>query len=1044
MFRGGYNAENAELVKKLKREYKKKVVDHAEVATSMEIVFVVEWIDYDDCCLGLGCTPEGDTKYIIPNIKPALYVVSKNVLLLKAVCATLGYSQLTIYDQYKFDANSFTIFDVLFDPKESCDCTLVKIETNSYEQVMNLFYKFKKESAYRYALVSTYWDVNKQILCHLMVNNLDNKILYKWFDSQLVSYKLDPPIIPVITFDLETVSTDPDRVPEGEQPNDVLFSAAIHTDGILYSLVHTPINEPNDLLKKKLLSLDNYDKKYQNVAENIIEVYNNEYDMLIRTMQLITHKKLHYLVGYNSKGYDIKYLLLRCAYYGLNHINNFVWNWGFKYGINQIHLDLFRLSLTMFKLKNYKLDTVAQHVLNDNKTGVSAVALRYLYMDILKHQKLFSHQECINYPSIRDMIHYNNYDTILVSEILEKTGAINKLISEAHDCRLDIQTIEGNYNKQQIKVINQCFVSGLDKKCWLGHFNSSQETVKIKVSCDQDAYDVYEQDLNIDELVKPTIVNPSSNIQINAGNFPGGANYCDGEKEVDNVHVYDWRIAYPLCLQKKNLSFETCSICPANILLQMYDFITDKDNFESWDYITHTGCTKSETKIIQHAYINYNYYCGGVFPFTKNELSKRGTSPVIMIWHGKKGIISQIIETFNEDREKMKSYNKLLLGCIDIIKEKINDKMQELSLPKTTFQTNSNDDDDPDDDDDDGEFELIENIQVIECQKHTQKNTIINKELGVDSDSIYIFQNGTCDVDPDNKLNVQQLYKLISLIRIRADHFESMYRLKKTSVSSIYGCIGRISIPLAASLTCIMRTTLFQTAQLLVNRFGCFVHYCDTDSIMLTSPKANTNYSTMLNQLFKYTEIEMKIIKKIMFCQKKTYYSIIDGKLKYGQNTNGPQAWREFVEFFYAYENMKNSDDIRRAFIDFFYYILYSKKYTLDMFVHEIKLKSTYKNKNPAHELREYLKATQSSLANLNKQTVFYYKIESDITKTVFRPSTELTSINQVNLFKFYFNMIKTVYNIIKHKINKNNKDVSIHIPFNYIKNVFLAAYLRY
>jgi len=49
----------------------------------------------------------------------------------------------------------------------------------------------------------------------------------------------------------------------------------------------------------------------------------------------------------------------------------------------------------------------------------------------------------------------------------------------------------------------------------------------------------------------------------------------------------------------------------------MYDAIENKDQYTTYDYMTHTGSSKSETEILYYQYINHGMYCGGQFEFTK-------------------------------------------------------------------------------------------------------------------------------------------------------------------------------------------------------------------------------------------------------------------------------------------------------------------------------------------------------------------------------------------------------------------------------------------
>lgn len=84
--------------------------------------------------------------------------------------------------------------------------------------------------------------------------------------------------------------------------------------------------------------------------------------------------------------------------------------------------------------------------------------------------------------------------------------------------------------------------------------------------------------------------------------------------------MYDYVTAYPLLMDRKNISDETTTIVSASILAQLYPKIRNTHTFKSYDYLCHNGLTKSETIILYYEYIYDGLYCGGEFPFTLNEL----------------------------------------------------------------------------------------------------------------------------------------------------------------------------------------------------------------------------------------------------------------------------------------------------------------------------------------------------------------------------------------------------------------------------------------
>ncbi|CAI6367412.1 unnamed protein product [Macrosiphum euphorbiae] len=104
---------------------------------------------------------------------------------------------------------------------------------------------------YKFAAVTHYWDANRQIVFETIcirksVNDYRvPDVTRRWLDAKLRVYNYPVPEIPIIVFDIETVSADAYRVPTGEHPDDVLFSVSVHhlIEKCLYTLVYLPLTD---------------------------------------------------------------------------------------------------------------------------------------------------------------------------------------------------------------------------------------------------------------------------------------------------------------------------------------------------------------------------------------------------------------------------------------------------------------------------------------------------------------------------------------------------------------------------------------------------------------------------------------------------------------------------------------------------------------------------------------------------------------------------------------------------------------------------------
>jgi DNA polymerase elongation subunit (family B) len=1236
------------------------------------LVYVVEWYDDDTSIIGYGCNTDGIACRLQPKINPGLFVASGNCKVLQEYCKLHGYKMIQFNITYR--SNNFSLHDLFQRPDMNKPCHLVKIETSSVTQANMLYNELKRnEMSYKYACVPHYWDVTKQILFELIVKQNTQRLKKRltrlqkkhesllgkaknyeerqrliiefqrnkqlihencsvkycgpktsgvWFDDDLNSFNdIVKPSIPIITFDIETVSSDPHRVPDGSHPDDILFTVSIHHmhTNILYTLIYLPLKDKSceeykDLIKSK----DGYmilpDKRASSSTTttttennnnftnctNVLEVYHTEIDLLKRSMNLLQlNGLLHYLVGYNSSGYDIKYLLMRCCFYNIKEcVERFVWREGYCYGMDQIHIDLFRITMIRYRFPSYTLDSVAKNILQEAKTGVSAVNLRYTFYRMIKYKRYFLHEECSEKtPSIRDTLHYNNMDTLLVSQLIVKTFMLDFIFEFTNQSRIPISYINTNYNKMRFKVWNYAFSAGLDLGLYLGTFKSPIISLAHHIPSTYPnnsitlRYDMTNQlNHNSNNIEQPTFRGGGYNNSNNTarGKFPGGANFCLGEIDVKNVQMYDYVTAYSILIDRANISDETVLVLPANALLASYDYIVKPEEYHTWDYMTHNGATKSETNILYYQYIYNNLYCGKQFDFTRENLQQRSNSPVIVIWQGRRGILSDIVRHFNDIRSVAKTIKKTLDEAVEIIGEAINtieeyqDEMQELkeqqqqqkenetnnvsstienntdydedldddflnacgdsnndvvaaaddedddddfvNLVSTTNEemeiNNENNNNEDDDDDDDDFVNLVSTINndtneemeinnennndedddddfmaacgggdvnmetILETENTTNKDDVvavascnINNDGGNDYDDdneeeededndddkvdVYeslncdifsIYKNNTCKVNIDVAIKMENpiaaLLKLQADVQTKGTIVENQYLLLKSLISSFYGCQDP---RIAATITCQIRQFLLSSSQYLQNE-GHEIYYVDTDSIMITNKDGiNVDLSPVLNTMFPLTKMEMKVAPRCMFVKKKTYYKLENGALKYGQNVNGPLAWRECVQFFYGQTHITTNDDIYNAFFTFFEQI-YSKLLSFNDVTPEffacitqmIKVKQEYKTNSVAKRFKDYMQQNYPELAGNMKHSVFYY-IGDDVTAPTLRPAIDLKSVDglrYVNLFKYYQNMYTTLFNIIKFHIRKNNEPINLTISMYYVILIMMKSYL--
>lgn len=1006
--------------------------------------FVIEWSHEEDYLFGIGCDKSGEVVKLRLNTEPGLFVACANVNLLKARVALNGYR---IKDTgICMSANNFSVFDYMLDESVIEKSHLIKIYTKTFDNAVKLYYILSNDpNSYRYAAIPHYWDISKQIVLELFLKYGEPRFsTFLWIDKDLNIYDLPPMQLNRIIYDIETVSSDPVRVPTGEMDDDIFFSVSIIDlfEKMLYSAVYLPIDtrQIDFNLKEKMLEIDEYCS--YNGLKNVIQVFTTEKDLLKFTMNILRGKgKLHFSDGFNSQGYDIKFLFLRCKYYNLHeYTKDFIWDMGFRFGVNQIPFDLYRASRLLFDVKNYSLNSISKHVL-DNETkleAVNSVELRFLFYAMKKYNRLYSHKETkellnASWPSLRDAIHYNNLDTILVCNIIKKTECSKTIIEECNNGGISMYSLLGRFDQSKYKVLNKCFFIGLSKKKFLCRFKSPNTNILMPFYNQFNETDACNIHLSLENKLHTPFANKPNG-------YPGGFNFCYGEYKVDSIQIYDLFIAYMFLIVVANISDETAVLMPANIANVYRVLIKNPQNIKSYDYLTHTGINTTQSRILAYKYIYENLHCGGEFPFTHEELGSRGESLVILILQksAHEGILSCIVDCLNTERENYKLTGKLY----DQVLEDLKEKLCSYSIKFRITDDSEEEEDESENSDDEHEDNPNANDNIL--FKHD--NLIIKK------DNTFKFLKKNI-----NKHNYKDIInELITTITLKMQKSNDMYRLRKTDVSSVYGCIGALNFSLAALITCLIRSTLIAIAQyvtheirkLNVNYKEPIVYYGDTDSIFIHNPGPINDFSSLINSKFPLVQIKLKTTVPCYMIQTKTAIYHSDGILKYGQNKNGPKLWRDMVDFFYNQTHIRNYEDIENSFIKF-YEKVYKLK-DLELFSQIIKIQPEYKKECPAQVLKTYIAEKYPTLSGLRKQKVFYYLQKDDYNKTVYRPFSELTheNIKDVNIFKFFNNNFKVISHLSTLYVHLNNLPfyVTITRKFIHVKmfETFVSTYNKH
>ncbi len=298
------------------------------------------------------------------------------------------------------------------------------------------------------------------------ISKCEREYIVSWSDISpwKGNYSLSMPRPLIMGYDIETYSHDPSRFCDAEHDDDVIFQI---------SVVFGQQGSAPQTWEKYILSLGD-----PVVDDSSIQVIRCkiEKDLLRSYVKLVDEKNPHILIGYNTFGFDNRYMLSRAKL--LNVYDEFVRHgctfekpvvveteWASSaYGTQKIffldtkgrvHVDLLVLISRDFKLDSYKLGNVAQHFLGRTKDPLT-------HYDIYDFYRAGTNSEA---PSVElgVVAKYCVKDSVLVVELFEHLKFWYSLTAMAKICYVPMAHLF--QRGQGIKVFSQvykyCFDNGI-------------------------------------------------------------------------------------------------------------------------------------------------------------------------------------------------------------------------------------------------------------------------------------------------------------------------------------------------------------------------------------------------------------------------------------------------------------------------------------------------------------------------------------------------------------------------------------------------------
>lgn len=264
------------------------------------------------------------------------------------------------------------------------------------------------------------------------------------------------PRILVCSWDIEVLSSDDNRFPNAKIKSDCI---------IQIGLVFKYEGEPFENAKKVVLSYE----KCSSISGIKVRSFRQEYGVIVAFAEEIRKHNPDVLVGYNTSGFDMNYMIIRAELNGvldkLQHIGRLESQRAkVKKTRDRNHKEIKNLTIPgricvdllpwmrkqPDKLQGHRLDTVAEYYLNEHK-------------DPVKHYDIFAHWRSKQPDRIAIVARYCIQDCLLVSRLMEhpKLQVWTELTELSHIMRTTISNIvsEG----QQVRVYSQIYYDALHK-----------------------------------------------------------------------------------------------------------------------------------------------------------------------------------------------------------------------------------------------------------------------------------------------------------------------------------------------------------------------------------------------------------------------------------------------------------------------------------------------------------------------------------------------------------------------------------------------------
>ena len=936
------------------------------------------------------------------------------------------------------------------------DWYVYRLQTNTFQDSRSLYYQLndsEKIGIAGYVKTPGIWTLETQIMIELycIYKNWNKCHMYSVYMDHTLHTKEDTESIKfdTLSFDIETVSHEDTRIPMGHFKTDAIFSASFTKicpstgEKLHETIFNIPVNTESCDYKDKfsrISKLMEEDKSSDCGMERKITIFNNEVDTLKYICSRFDKMPSQYLLlGYNSKNYDMLFLLRRVTYLNMKHeMTQFnVQDGIIVYGTQMIHIDLYLVINKYFmnELDSFTLKNVAIKLLDsdeDNKVDFDARLLRYIYADIMKDNKVPENGSFDKYKAnIALLAHYNDKDALLVYTLWDTLQYNEFLLNVAKSYRICLSRISQSMVNEylSVKMLIDSFIHGV---LFTQHHNNN-------VAQNQDTLTYFNTEI-LSSIDGDT-----------AGSYGGGFNFRDAKNVSKNVEMMDMVAYYPEMMEGFNLSHETCAIYKVGALMKLTKNNQNSNIFRNIDMYRFCTHKSSPNNMMLHdtdllnAIDSKRYTSGSLDNASKitamdlNSLDH--DERIVIIINNHRGVLSLIMQDRNNIRNVAKNTKRLLNQAIQNVQEYIQKKELQAMC------ANDDDDFDPDaDEDDEDEEEVINEIDAI----FNAKDYIIDRHINEsENEELYLVQSKIRILNYNElmKLPMNILKSYSDLLKSEFVQINAQYRNLKIVNSSCYGLLGSSygllrGRHVAAIATMFGRKFIIKTA-IVGRELGFTLILSDTDSVFLapTNVKDSTAAKQIIDRIKDINsclQLNNKTYPMVFVIAKKTYFALYNEIFSRGINKNGPSIWVSILDNLVQKYIIEQADiymsNVKPLLISIYLDVYKHMKVNKSIVLCNMNAKhySEYKSQTPVKKLMDRI-LEQNSGYVFGKSIRYFHKWQNNPRTVCFALEYELenTPISMINLYKFLSKIKMAIYSILSMALIITNKKRNVYYTIN-------------